>query len=105
MSSSIGVSERVLAVRPVAAVFVARVMGRQITGAQRASRPSRGSPSISILASVGSLHEGRGLRQQADEVARCLAAGDRESSLLPLDETISIMETLDAVLAQAASSA
>ncbi|HEV2634409.1 MAG TPA: Gfo/Idh/MocA family oxidoreductase [Actinocrinis sp.] len=45
-------------------------------------------------------HEGRGLRHQADEVARRLAAGELESPLMPLDETISIMETMDAVLAQ-----
>ena len=50
---------------------------------------------------VESVHEGRGLRHQADEVARRLAAGDRESPLMPLDETISIMETMDTVLAQA----
>jgi predicted dehydrogenase len=57
------------------------------------------------LTRVASVHEGRGLRHQADEVARRLAAGDRESSLMPLDETISIMETMDTVLAQAVSSA
>ena len=50
---------------------------------------------------VESVHEGRGLRHQADEVARRLAAGDVESPLMPLDETISIMETMDLVLAQA----
>ncbi|HYS35527.1 MAG TPA: Gfo/Idh/MocA family oxidoreductase, partial [Pseudonocardiaceae bacterium] len=49
---------------------------------------------------VPSDHEGRGLRHQADEVARRLAAGDLESPLMPLDETISIMETMDEVLAQ-----
>jgi predicted dehydrogenase len=50
---------------------------------------------------VESQHEGRGLRHQADEVARRLAAGDMESPLMPLDETISIMETMDTVLARA----
>jgi predicted dehydrogenase len=50
---------------------------------------------------AGSQHEGRGLRFQADEVARRLAAGELESPLMPLDETISILETMDAVLAQA----
>ncbi|MEV4599526.1 Gfo/Idh/MocA family oxidoreductase [Amycolatopsis sp. NPDC049253] len=44
---------------------------------------------------------GRGLRHQADEVARLLAAGERESPLMPLDETISIMATMDEVIAQA----
>ena len=50
---------------------------------------------------VESAHDGRGLHHQADEVARRLAAGDTESPLMPLDETIAIMETMDAVLQQA----
>lgn len=50
---------------------------------------------------VESTHEGRGLRHQADEVARRLAAGDLESPLMPLDESVAIMETMDAVQAQA----
>jgi hypothetical protein len=51
--------------------------------------------------SVESAHEGRGLRHQADEVARRLAAGEVESPFMPLDETISIMEMMDTVLRQA----
>ena len=62
--------------------------------------PRQGDPTR-----VASVHEGRGLRHQADEVARRLAAGDRESSLMPLDETIAIMETMDTVLAQAVQNA
>jgi predicted dehydrogenase len=46
-------------------------------------------------------HQGRGLRHQADEVAARLAAGDTESPLMPLDETIAIMSMMDTVLAQA----
>jgi predicted dehydrogenase len=46
-------------------------------------------------------HSGRGLWHEADEVARCLRDGLLESPLMPLDESISIMETMDAVLAQA----
>ena len=46
-------------------------------------------------------HEGNGLHYEADEVERCLRAGLLESPAMPLDETISIMETMDAVLAQA----
>jgi hypothetical protein len=42
--------------------------------------------------------EGRGLRHQADEVARLLAAGETESALMPLDETVSIMTTMDRVV-------
>jgi uncharacterized protein (TIGR00369 family) len=59
-------------------------------------RPREGDP-----VRVESAHEGRGLRHQADEAARLLAAGALESPLMPLDETISIMETMDQVLAQA----
>ena len=58
--------------------------------------PRQGEPTR-----VESAHEGRGLRHQADEVARRLAAGDTESPVMPLDETISIMQTMDAVRVQA----
>jgi predicted dehydrogenase len=47
-------------------------------------------------------HGGRGLWHQADEVARCLREGLLESPLMPLDESISIMETMDTVLTQGA---
>ena len=47
-------------------------------------------------------HTGRGLRHQADEVARCLAEGLTESPLMPVDETVSIMATMDAIGAGAA---
>lgn len=57
--------------------------------------PRKGHPTH-----IESLHDGRGLRHQADEVARRLRAGEVESPLMPLDETISIMETMDTVLAQ-----
>ncbi|WP_206789317.1 Gfo/Idh/MocA family protein [Amycolatopsis sp. MtRt-6] len=43
--------------------------------------------------------EGHGLRHQADEVALRLAAGETESPLMPLAETVSIMTTMDQVLA------
>jgi predicted dehydrogenase len=46
-------------------------------------------------------HKGHGLRHEADETARCIGEGLLESPLMPLDETVSIMETMDAVLAQA----
>jgi predicted dehydrogenase len=52
---------------------------------------------------VAASHPGRGLRRQADEVARRIGAGELESPLMPLDETISIMETMDTVLAQSRS--
>jgi predicted dehydrogenase len=58
--------------------------------------PREGAPSR-----FGPPHRGRGLRHEADEVARCLRDGLLESPLMPLNETISIMETMDTVLAQA----
>lgn len=44
--------------------------------------------------------EGKGLRHQAGEVGRCLRAGLTESPVLPLDETVAVMRTLDAIRAQ-----
>lgn len=43
---------------------------------------------------------GNGYNYEADEVARCLAAGKLESDAIPLDETLSLMRTLDAIRAQ-----
>jgi predicted dehydrogenase len=45
-------------------------------------------------------HEGHGLRHQAAEVARCLREGRLESDVMPLDETVAIMSTLDEVRRQ-----
>ena len=42
--------------------------------------------------------EGRGLHFEASEVARCISEGLTESPLMPLDETISIMDTMEQVL-------
>jgi predicted dehydrogenase len=42
-----------------------------------------------------------GLYYEAAEVARCIGQGMLESPLMPLDETVQIMRTMDAVLAQA----
>ena len=44
--------------------------------------------------------EGKGLRFQAAEVGRCLRAGETESPVMPLDETLSIMRTLDLIREQ-----
>jgi predicted dehydrogenase len=41
-----------------------------------------------------------GLRHQAAEVVRCLRAGLTESPILPLDETLSIMRTMDEIRRQ-----
>ncbi|MFI9382749.1 Gfo/Idh/MocA family protein [Kutzneria sp. NPDC052558] len=56
--------------------------------------PREGEPTV-----IPSEHEGSGLRHEADEVALRLAAGETESPLMPLDETVSIMATMDTVLA------
>jgi len=43
---------------------------------------------------------GNGYNYEADEVARCIAAGKTESDVMPLDETLSLMGTLDKIRAQ-----
>jgi hypothetical protein len=43
---------------------------------------------------------GRGMQLEAAEVGRCLRAGLTESPLLPLDETVAIMDTLDEIRRQ-----
>lgn len=45
-------------------------------------------------------HDGRGLRHQAAEVGRALAEGRTESEIMPLDETVAIMRTLDEIRSQ-----
>jgi predicted dehydrogenase len=60
-------------------------------------------PRVGEPTSITSTHEGRGLRHQADEVARRLATGELESPLMSLDETVSIMETMETVLIQSAA--
>jgi predicted dehydrogenase len=44
--------------------------------------------------------EGNGYQYEADEVHRCIAAGKTESEIMPLDETLAIMETMDTIRAQ-----
>lgn len=41
--------------------------------------------------------EGNGYNYQADEVMRCLRAGKTESDIMPLDETLSTMQTMDQI--------
>ena len=43
---------------------------------------------------------GNGYNYEADEVARCIAAGKTESDVIRLDETLSVVRTLDAIRAQ-----
>ena len=42
-------------------------------------------------------YAGNGYHYQVDEVARCLAAGLRESPLMPLSESIAMAETVDRI--------
>jgi predicted dehydrogenase len=44
--------------------------------------------------------EGNGYNYEAAEVMRCLRDGDTESPIMPLHETLSIMETLDEIRSQ-----
>jgi predicted dehydrogenase len=44
--------------------------------------------------------EGNGMGHEAEEVMRCLRAGLLESPVIPLDATLEVMSTLDAVRAQ-----
>jgi predicted dehydrogenase len=41
--------------------------------------------------------KGNGLHYQAGEVMRCLREGRQESNIMPLDETLSIMKTMDEI--------
>ena len=43
---------------------------------------------------------GHGLREEAIEFARCLRAGEKESPMMPLDETLAVMATIDEVKKQ-----
>jgi predicted dehydrogenase len=45
-------------------------------------------------------YKGNGYSHEATEVMRCLREGKRESDKMPLDETLSIMETMDTIRAQ-----
>jgi len=40
-----------------------------------------------------------GFRYEAAEVMRCLVAGERESSVMPLDETVAVLEAMDGIRA------
>jgi predicted dehydrogenase len=45
-------------------------------------------------------HEGNGYNYEAIEVGNCLRAGKLESDIMPLDETLAIMKTMDEIRAQ-----
>ena len=53
-----------------------------------------------VLERYDEQHAGRGLHHQAAEVVRCLRAGEMESPIMPLDETLAIMRTMDEIRRQ-----
>jgi len=58
---------------------------------------------VSTLGTVERLdgsYEGNGLRFEVDEVHRCLADGRTESAVVPLDETVALAESMDAIREQ-----
>ena len=82
----------------------------------RASRLAERLPGLGLLQGsfVASWLRGRGqivarprgahgLRLEAEEVMRCLRDGETESPVVPLAETVAVMETLDAIRAAAGS--
>jgi dihydrodiol dehydrogenase / D-xylose 1-dehydrogenase (NADP) len=57
------------------------------------SRPGEESETVDAPVS------GNGFNYEAAEVMRCLEAGKKESDVMPLDETISVMRTMDGIRA------
>ena len=49
---------------------------------------------------IDASYEGNGLRFEIEEVHRCLSDGQTESQVIPLDESIALATTLDAIRAQ-----
>ncbi len=49
---------------------------------------------------IDASYEGNGLRFEIEEVHRCLAEGQTESSVVPLDESIALATTLDTIRGQ-----
>ncbi len=58
-------------------------------------RPAGGSQQRTVRALI----KGNGYNYEAAEVVRCLNEGKTESEIMPLDESVQIMETVDAVRA------
>lgn len=53
-----------------------------------------------IIGGLSKKYQGHGLREQAVEFARCFRSGLKESPILPLDETLSIMRTMTEIANQ-----
>lgn len=69
--------------------------------------PFYAGPSVTVTHRDGTVEgeddgsrESHGLRHEAAEVVRCLREGRLESDVMPLDETVSIMRTLDEIRRQ-----
>jgi predicted dehydrogenase len=61
---------------------------------------SRESGVQSIASRYEAKIEGRGMQYQAIEVERCIRAGLTESPIMPIDETVEILEIMDQIRAQ-----
>ena len=59
----------------------------------------RGSRTLSVEPFNLSSRGVNGLKLDAEEVMRCLRDGKTESAIMPLGETVSVMETLDQIRA------
>ena len=57
------------------------------------SRPGKETETVAVPVS------GNGFNYEAAEVMRCLEAGKTESDIMPLDETLSVMRTMDGIRA------
>ncbi|MEW1718352.1 Gfo/Idh/MocA family oxidoreductase [Streptomyces sp. NPDC093109] len=64
------------------------------------TRYDAGRPGSPVRRYEPPAHPGRGMHFQALEVERCLRAGERESPLMPLDESVAVMSALDLIRAE-----
>jgi len=55
------------------------------------SRPGREDESVRVPT------DENGFRYEASEVMRCLAAGEKESPVMPLDETVAVLDAMDEI--------
>jgi predicted dehydrogenase len=81
--------------------WVARAKGNELVRSiyfrlESLIAPFRGLKSNSVVVPF----EGNGYNYEAAELMRCLRAGERESPLMPLDETVRVLETMDSIRAQ-----
>lgn len=83
------------------AVSTAQPEGVALDFAARAARSLRTVVGMARTASarVQAPIQGNGYQYQVQEVMRCLAEGRTESEIMSLDETVQVMETMDAVRA------